>query len=126
MSAESNLQTIGDLAAAADLSTHLYRGVRVSGVRVVNKVTASTQRPLGILQNKPIAGEGATVAFGGQSKAILGTGGATAGQELMFDANGALVVAATTGNIVAAIATETGVAAEIISVMVVLGGRILP
>lgn len=55
--------------AAADLSSYQYYWVKVSADNTVNVCAATTDKPIGILQNKPeAAGEPAEVMIFGVSK----------------------------------------------------------
>lgn len=87
MANESNLVTIGWLLAGADLSSHQFGLVKLSGATWV-KCSAVTDMPIGILQDKPTSGLAACVAVGGVSKCKLG-GSVTAGNKIGPDANGA-------------------------------------
>lgn len=63
--------------AAADLSTKQFYAVELTAPNTVNVPNAAADRAIGILQNKPRAGEAATVCHGGRSYAIA-DGGTTA------------------------------------------------
>lgn len=86
------------LAAAADYKTsskqYYCMDVDTNGKAVL--CSAAGQRVVGILQNKPNAGEAATIATEGISKVISGTG-ITAGDYLKTDANGKAVKATKAG-----------------------------
>ena len=88
MANESNLVTIGWLLAGADLSSHQYGLVMLSGATWV-KCSAITDQALGILQNKPTSGLAATVAVGGVSKCKLGASVTAGTSKIGPDANGA-------------------------------------
>lgn len=70
---------------------------------------------LGILQNNPLLGEAAEVMVSGVSKAKAG-GTFVAGAKLMRDASG-LMVLATTGNAIVALALQPGVSGTVGSVL---------
>lgn len=110
---------IGVLPAAADLSAGQFKVVGIvdngSGQAAVNYPSAGGQG-IGVLQNKPLSGEAATVMNEGITKALLGTGGITVGQNLMAGTSGVLVLA-TSGNYIVAQALETGVSGDVISVL---------
>lgn len=128
MATESAVQRIGSLTASADLRTHQFKGVKISGVRTVTVIALATDKVLGILQNKPNTAEPADVAISGEVLAMAGAA-ITAGADLMFDTSGRVITAATTGNRVIGQAIDSAAAAgEIISIA--LGactvGRLLP
>lgn len=56
--------------AAADLSAKQYHIVEMTAANKVNVCNAATDKPIGILQNKPKAGEAAIVRMLGISKVI--------------------------------------------------------
>jgi len=58
----------GTLVAAADLSTSQYKIVKLSDEGEVNVCTATTDKPLGVLQNDPSSGEIAEVMAIGVTK----------------------------------------------------------
>ncbi len=66
------------LVAAADLSTHQYKFVKLNSSGQVAIVAAVTDVPIGVLQNKPTSGKIATVRVEGVSKVVAG-GTITAG-----------------------------------------------
>ncbi|OGC95820.1 MAG: hypothetical protein A2W25_15200 [candidate division Zixibacteria bacterium RBG_16_53_22] len=87
MSTESEKGTIS-VAAGADLSGCQYKAIEVAGT-----VAAANALALGILQNKPQIGEGASIAYAGHMKAYVG-GAVTAGVRLKVTTSGWLVVVA--------------------------------
>lgn len=116
MAYEEILQSI-TLEADADLSTHQYRFMEVSGVHNCGTVSASGQRVLGVLQNKPDAsGAAATVAVHGVSKVEAG-GTVTAGDEIATDASGKAVTAAS-GTQSVGVALTSGTSTELIAVLI--------
>jgi len=94
--------------AGADLSTSIYKAVKLDANGHVIAATANSKN-IGFLMNAPLSGEIAEVAsFGGGA---LGRAGNTinAGDSLKSDANGALVATTTSGDFVVAIAMESAV-----------------
>lgn len=86
--------------AAADLSAHQYKILRMTAAGTVNLANAGNQDAFGVLQNKPQAGEMAAVAGpGAETKVIAGAAIGSAGVYLASDANG-LAVTATSGEMV--------------------------
>jgi hypothetical protein len=53
--------------AAADLSTKQYYFVELTAARTVNVCNAATDKPVGVLQNKPQSGEEAKVMIVGKT-----------------------------------------------------------
>lgn len=78
--------------AAADLSAAQFYAVKISGSRQVNLASSGGENIYGILQNKPASGAAANVGIVGVSKAIAGAV-VTAGNYLMTDTAGRLIVA---------------------------------
>ena len=56
---------IGSLSAASDLSTKQYHFVKLASATTVDIVSASTDKPIGVLLNKPGSGEAAEIALFG-------------------------------------------------------------
>lgn len=84
---------------------------------------AATGNPIvGILQNNPMLAEAANIMVDGISKALLG-GTVTVGAQLMATPSGGLQVA-TSGNNSVAIALDSGVAGQIIAVLLKGNGKI--
>lgn len=125
MATESAVQRIGSLTASADLSTHQFKGVKISGSRTVTVIAASTDKCLGILQNKPLSGAPADIAIDGEILAMAGAA-ITAGADLMFDTSGRLIPALTTGNLVYGRALEDAAAAGVIFSVTPVNQRIMP
>lgn len=84
-----------------------------SGARTVARATVGTSPYAGILQNDPISGGVADVAFAGVSKVMLG-GTVSAGNQLMATTGGAALLW-TTGNYFIGTALEAGVSGQVIS-----------
>jgi hypothetical protein len=68
MAYESPQMSIGNLTAAADLSSNQYYFVKLASATTVNVCTAVTDVPIGVLQNKPTSGQAAKICFLGVSK----------------------------------------------------------
>ncbi len=82
------------LNAAADLSAGQFHAVRLSAAKTVALGSTAGEPIIGILQNKPAAaGQAATVAFAGTTKAVAGAA-VSAGAQLKVNASGRLVAAA--------------------------------
>ena len=68
MAYESVGTDLGFFTAAADLSAKQYYFVKLASSTTVNVCAAVTDKPIGILQNKPESGEQAVVRVFGVSK----------------------------------------------------------
>jgi len=98
------------LIAAADLSAAQFKCITIdsNGKAALSGANANA---IGVLQNKPTAGQVAGVMVLGETKAIYGAA-VTAGNNLMTDASGRLIPATGT-NPVVGIALESGTADQI-------------
>lgn len=97
MSTEQRGFCDGSQLANADLSTKQYCYVKNAGAGLVDVVAASTDTPIGVLQNKPTAGNPADIMITGRTKVLAGAAVA-AGADLMPDATGrAITLAAAAG-----------------------------
>lgn len=77
------------ITAGADLSS----GCQFKVVDVAGTISAANSAALGVLQNKPKLGEGASVAYSGHMKAYAG-GTITKGARIKVTTSGFLVVVA--------------------------------
>lgn len=102
-------ESVGVLVAAADLDTRQFTAVQVNSSGQIAAVTGSAQVTFGILQDKPRAGQPANVMRSGVTKMVAGAA-VTAGAEVMADATGRAITAATATNRVIGIALETATA----------------
>lgn len=111
---------IGTQLANADLRTAQFLCVKLvndSGKAEVALNTTSGGKIAGILQNKPNTDEPADVQVVGVSKAVAGAA-ITAGVNVMSDAAGKVILAATAGSTMVGIAlTSAGALNEIIDVL---------
>jgi hypothetical protein len=87
MAYEGPMTLIPGLTASADLSAKQYYFVKISGDKTVTVCAATTDKPIGILQNDPESGEAAVVASGGVSK-VSGDADLTAGNSVGTSADG--------------------------------------
>lgn len=117
---------VGYLQASADLSSDQFCAVKVYASADLQVALASTggEAILGILQNKPTAGQAADVRFTGVSKARAGNS-YSRGAGLMTDTSGRLITATST-NVIVAIALEASGAADEYHTVLVLGGAQYP
>lgn len=72
---------------------------------------------MGVIQNNPAAGAEVTVMVSGVSKMVVGTGGVTVGDKVQCIADG--ITTAASGDHVVGRALATGVAGDIVSVLLV-------
>jgi hypothetical protein len=115
MAVQSN-QTTRTYAAGSDLSAAQYRFVDLAADDQIDVSTTAGSvgnALVGVLVNDPdAAGRASTVAVGGQTKIIAGSGGLSIGDLVTSDASGGAITAASTNRVVgvctvAAAATET-------------------
>jgi hypothetical protein len=116
MASENIVQSI-TLPAAADLSSSQFKLVTVnsSGQAALANATALV---VGVLQNKPsAAGQAATVAVHGVSKAVAG-GAITAGARVTADASGNAIAAASAGDAVLGVALTGAASGDVFPVLI--------
>ncbi len=105
------------LVAAADLSAKQFFFIKVVAAGEANVTTAATDTILGILQNKPLAGEIAQVKVMGGSKLLCGATTAV-GDRVISDGAGEGIPEATAGDTIGAIALEAGANGDVFSVFI--------
>lgn len=107
--------------AGADLTAKQYKFVKLSDANTV-VLAEDGERAIGILQNDPYEGEAANVAIEGISKLVVGAAGiATIQAFVASDAHGDGDLVSADKGIYNAIALETGVDNDIISVLIARG-----
>jgi hypothetical protein len=114
----------GTDTASADLSAQQFRFVKSSGAGTVTVCAAATDLPIGVLQNKPVAGQAANVMITGVSKVVAGAAVA-AGVEVGPDATGR-AIAAVTGTRSKGISREAATAAGQIIAVDITHERLVP
>lgn len=87
MAIEGPQHKIPGLVAGADLSAKQYHFVKMSADNIVIACAAVTDKPIGVLQNKPISGQAAEVCSAGVTK-IVGDADLTAGDTIGTSADG--------------------------------------
>lgn len=92
----ANYAVKATFVAAADLSSSQYKFVKLDSDGKVVIVSGATDRPIGVLQNAPVAGQEAEVLIVGGTKIVTGTGGLTEGAVIKTSSAG-LAVATTVG-----------------------------
>jgi len=105
--------------AGADLSAKQFHFVKLSAAQTVVACSATTDIPIGILQNKPdAAGKGAVVCMGGTSKLAAGGALATAGTIVATKADGRAQAAVATQYPAAMTVDTAGADGDLIEVIV--------
>ena len=103
----SNYAVKATLVAGEDLSAKQYHFVKINnGTGQAEAVDGATDRPVGVLQNNPTAGQEAEVLIVGGTKVVAG-GTASAGQPLFASASGNAVTLVFGGSGSAAYAVGT-------------------
>ena len=122
MAFSENMQTIS-LVAASDLSGKQYYFVAVDTDGKA-ALTGDDGNPIGVLQNKPEAGEAATIAIAGVTKLYIGTeSGLGAGYNVGCDSNSAGKVS-DTGSFRMGVALEDPTSdGDIVSVLLQKNGK---
>jgi predicted RecA/RadA family phage recombinase len=122
MAFSENLQTI-TLTAASDLSSKQFYFVAVDTDGKA-ALTGDDGNPIGVLQNKPEAGEAATIAIAGVTKLYIGTeSGLGAGYNVGCDSNSAGKVS-DTGSFRMGVALEDPTSdGDIVSVLLQKNGK---
>ena len=101
-------------AAAADLSTHQHKLVKLaSGIALCGAGEAA----LGVLQNDPVSGQAADVLVMGVSRCIAGAA-VTAGAKVMSDAAGKAITATSTNQACGVALTAAAADGDLISILV--------
>jgi len=115
MAVEQALTNVS-LRASGDLSAYQFRFVKLNASGQV-VLAGDGEWAIGVLQNKPTAaGQGATVAISGISKAVAG-GTLTPGNAVASDAQGRAIRAGT-GDYILGVALESATAAgQVVSVL---------
>jgi len=122
MAYEQTLRTIG-VPASADLSASQFCFMTVNSSGQLAAPSAGGDAD-GVLQDKPnAAGVQGELAILGVSKAVVGTGGVTAGDLLAVDVAGK-VVTAVTGNKIVGRALATGAASALVPVLIQQKGKL--
>lgn len=101
----------GDLSAAE----YVIVKVDVSNDQSVVIAAASTDPIMGVLQNKPKAGEAAVVRWGGSSKVLAG-GTITRGDRVTSDGSGHAVTTTTNKDVVLGLALSSAVSGDVVEV----------
>ena len=124
MAFENPVSTFPGLEAAADLSTHQFKFVKVTANRRVN-ITGAGEQAIGVLQDDPdAAGKSAAVWGPGSTSKVVAGAAVTAGDKVMSDATGRAITATST-NFINGVAIEAAAGAgAVITVLLVPGGKL--
>lgn len=126
MATEQRVFVDGSMTAVADLRTHQYKYVKVAATaNTVDVCAATTDKAIGVLQNKPNIGEVAEVMILGRTKLLAGAAVATPGTELGPDATGRAIAAVTATRALGVNITTAAAAAGVMEVLLIQG-RLLP
>lgn len=104
-----------NFVAGADLSAKQFFAAVQTGSNTVGLQTSAGGPIAGIIQNKPVSGQAASLRFEGVTKAAAGASVA-AGAEVMVDATGRLITATSTNQVVGRAVESAGGAGVIFSV----------
>jgi len=96
-----------------------FLAVKETASRVVGLANSGGEAIAGILQNDPLAGQAANIAFVGVSKAVAGAA-VTAGALLMTDTSARLITATST-NVAVAKAIESAAGANAVFTVLIIG-----
>lgn len=120
-------------ASSDTAGVQLGRFVRLTAAQTIDRVSASTQLPIGVVEENVDVGKVATgkaavnVLVLGIARVVAGAAIASIGVEIMSDTTGRAVAAATTGNRVCGINLQTaGAAGDLIDVLLTPAGRLIP
>jgi hypothetical protein len=114
----------GVTGLAGPNSSGQFLAVYISGSRAVSIAATAGQKVYGILQNTPASGQAADVGILGVTKAVAGSATINAGDDLMADASGRLILQTGT-NVTVAVAIEpSGATNQIITVAIVPTARV--
>jgi hypothetical protein len=114
------------VVAAADLSALQFHNVGLDSTGAAVPITTAGARPFGVLQNKPKAGQTATVAIGGVTNAKVGAA-VVAGANAVCDNQGRIDDLTTAGqHRVGIIMQSAGAAGEIVSLLIANAGAVNP
>ena len=122
MALEKPLFDIGFCQAAADYRTKQFHIMDISGNFAFTIAGTSGQAAVGILQDKPDAGQVGNIMAIGVSKVMIGTGGLTAGGLFMADTDGTAVAATGTGKYALGMVIKGGSAGELATVIIGTAG----
>lgn len=106
--------------ASADLSAKQFYFVKIDGDNKVNVCTAITDAPIGVLQNKPTAGQAANVRLWGISK--LSANAAISAGDILGSSTDSQAQTAVATNVTCARALTAAGAADVIFSALVMPG----
>jgi hypothetical protein len=102
--------------------------VKVSADEAVTAVTGATDRVIGVVQQAAVAADinkqAVDVRILGISKVKVGAGGVTRMLDVNIDAAGLVVASGAAGSVSRGIALQTGVAGDLVDVLITPSGRV--
>ena len=112
-------QTCISFTAEVDLSSWQYKPVKIGSANMtVDKADADNDPTIGILQNKPVAGQPAEVCVAGISKAIAGAALSTPGALVECEVTTGGMIAAASGGFAIGRVVQTAADTEVCSILV--------
>jgi hypothetical protein len=122
MAWENVCSTVPGVAAAADLSTHQFKIVKMSATGIA--VAGAGQASIGVLQNKPSAlGQAATVWGPGSTTKVVAGALTAKGAYVTPDGNGKAVAATTGDHIIGQLLDAAGAADNLVTLFINPQGR---
>ena len=109
MANENAVFKIGHLLAENDLSGKQYYFVEITGNNQVDVCDGAGEKAIGILQNKPIAGQACEITVIGVSKVLAGTGDLAANDLVGTSATGTGIATTTDTHFYAGICLDGAV-----------------
>ena len=112
-------------AANADLSALQYHIVKIVSANTCGTTSATTDTPVGVLQNKPASGQGASVRIFGVTKCVAGAAvGAGSLVVTTAAARGSTVTSGVTTSYALGLSTDAAAAdGEVFSLLLLHAGR---
>lgn len=119
MSGSENLQCI-TVPAGADLSSSIYRAMKLGNDKVLLVAASNSEPIVGILQNKPTSGQAGQLATAGISKGVAG-GSISSGDKLTATTGGALIATTTNNHYIVGHAMEDAASGDVFQVFLTPG-----
>ncbi len=121
-------RTVDNFTSNADLTANRFKAAKSFASETVGQVSATTDVIQGIQEDVPLSGTGAAVRVCTSGRTLAVSGGAfTSAAQLTIDANGAVVVANTTTQIMVGRSISASTAAsQVVSIFVNVNNSGLP
>jgi hypothetical protein len=104
------------ITASVDLSAKQYYFCKVAATGT-GTFSVAGERAIGVIQNKPVAGQAILLCDSGPTPIVAGAGGLAAGALVHSDANGAGVTSATSGHLILGVCLEAAAAGGLAMIM---------